>query len=831
MATVYLATDVKHGRPVALKLLHADLGELLGPERFEREVRLTARLDHPHILPVLDSGETGGRLWYTMPYVEGESLRDRLRREVQLPVDTAVRIAAEVADALDYAHRHGVIHRDIKPENILLSDGHARVADFGVARAVEAAGGAALTGTGLAVGTVTYMSPEQSTAAAVDGRSDIFSLGAVLYEMLAGEPPFGGPTPQAVMVRRLTETPRPLTSSRQGLPPTVTQAVERALARSPADRFATAAELARALAPETYHSAPVSKVVGVAAGGRTKRYGLAAGAVLALAIASWLALARRESRANGQLPSAAAGPDAPRLLAELPFESIGPDTGQRYFTAGMTEEITGQLSKVAALRVLSRAAIEPYRSAPDRLPRLAREMGVKSVVEGSVRVAGERVRVGVQLTDAGTGQTVWSDQYDRDLTDVFAVQGEVARRIVDALQATLTPSEAERLDHAPTKNLAAYRLYLRAGQLSSGNRTENLASIELFREAIRADPSFAKAHAWLARRFMFLSLYDDPAYRDSGLVAARKAISLEPDLGLAHYFLAGLEASGGRLTQARLSYLKALELNPSLSGAMVDLSENESILGRYDESLYWARRGVPLMPHGFLRYHHLAIPLLRLSRDSTTERVLREGERQWPDAMRLQIQLAWLDVLRGREGAALARMRQAITAEPDNDEGRGHLAELAAITGAPDAEALLLPLVKAQPGARPTIWTLPESFRTLLGLALSRKGERGRAATLWDEARAADSRELAEGHGNPDRPMELAAIHAVRGAADSALEWLERGYRAGWKDYRATRRDPFFESLRNDRRFRDLMSRMESDVAEMERRALPPADTLLAELR
>jgi TolB-like protein len=832
MATVYLAMDVRHDRLIALKVLHPNLAASLGPERFEREIRLTARLDHPHILPVLDSGDTDGQLWYTMPYVEGESLRDRLRREVQLPVDAAIRIGSEVADALDYAHRHGVVHRDIKPENILLSDGHARVADFGVARAIAAAAGDALTQTGFAVGTVAYMSPEQASGAtALDGRSDIYSLGTVVYEMLAGEPPFGGPTPQAVMARRFTESPRPLTSARPGLPPAITQAVERALARNPADRFATAGELARALSAEGHHRVWAPTILAPAGAGRVRRRVLAALGAIAVVAGVGLALAYWRGRESGRPASASARRDMPSLLAVLPFESIGTDTAQRYFTAGMTEEITGQLSKVSALRVLSRAATEPYRAAPDRLPRLAREMGVKSVVEGSVRVAGERVRVGVQLTDAGTGQAVWSDQYDRDLTDVFAVQSEVARRIVDALRTTLTPLEAQRLDRTPTENLAAYRLYLRAGELSSMNRTENLASIDLLRQAIRADPSFAKAHAVLARRFMFLSLYDDPAYRDSGLVAARKAISLQPDLALAHYFLAGLQASGGRLTEARLSYLKALELDPSLDGAMVDLSENESILGRYDESLYWARRGVPLMPHHHLRYHHLAIPLLRLSSDSITERVLREGERQWPDAMRLQIQLAWLDVLRGREEAAIARMRRAITAEPDHDEGRAHLAELAAITGAADAEKLLLPLVQAQPGARPTIWTLPESFRVLLGLVLHRTGERARAATLWDEAAAAATRDLEQGHDNPDRPMEMAALHAVRGETDSALHWLERGYRAGWKDYRATRRDPFFESLKNDRRFEDLMRRMASDVAEMERRALPPVDTLLAELR
>ena len=247
MATVYLARDEKHDRPVALKLLHPDLGSTLGAERFLREIRLTARLDHPHILPVLDSGETLGRLWYTMPYVEGETLRDRLRREPQLPMDDALAVVREVADALEYAHRHGIIHRDIKPENILLADGHARVADFGVARALQAAGGESLTATGLAIGTPAYMSPEQATSDVVDQRSDVYALACVLHEMLAGEPPFTGSTPQAVIAKRMVQPPAPLSALRPGVPASVQTAVQRALQVVPADRFPTAGEFARAL--------------------------------------------------------------------------------------------------------------------------------------------------------------------------------------------------------------------------------------------------------------------------------------------------------------------------------------------------------------------------------------------------------------------------------------------------------------------------------------------------------------------------------------------------------------------------------------------------------
>jgi serine/threonine-protein kinase len=250
MAAVYLAHDRKHDRPVALKVMRSELAAALGPARFLREIRLCARLQHPHILPVLDSGEAEGRLWFTMPFVEGESLRGRLAREGQLPVADAVRIAREMADGLHYAHQHGVIHRDIKPENILLSGGHALIADFGVSRAVVTdEPDDRLTETGVTRGTPQYMSPEQAAGdRGLDARTDIYSLGCVLYEMLAGEPPFTGPNPQAILAKRLTG-PAPHLSTAREIPAGVDRAVARALSRVPGDRFATSAEFAAALEP------------------------------------------------------------------------------------------------------------------------------------------------------------------------------------------------------------------------------------------------------------------------------------------------------------------------------------------------------------------------------------------------------------------------------------------------------------------------------------------------------------------------------------------------------------------------------------------------------
>src|SRR5512138_42441 len=264
MATVYLARDLRHDRDVAIKVLHPELAAALGAERFLAEIKTTARLQHPHILPLLDSGDAGG-LYYVMPYVSGDTLRSRLDREGQLPVDEAVRIAREVADALAHAHAAGVVHRDIKPENILLQDGHARVADFGIALAIEQAGGTRLTQTGLSLGTPQYMAPEQAMGErTIDARADIYSLGCVLYEMLTGEPPFTGPTAQAIVARVMTDTPRPVSVQRRSVPAHIDAAVERALEKLPADRFSTATEFAAALVGTGAHHPIRRSAVGAA---------------------------------------------------------------------------------------------------------------------------------------------------------------------------------------------------------------------------------------------------------------------------------------------------------------------------------------------------------------------------------------------------------------------------------------------------------------------------------------------------------------------------------------------------------------------------------------
>ncbi len=817
MATVYLAQDLKHDRRVAIKVLRPELAAVIGAERFLSEIRTTANLQHPHILALFDSGAADSFLFYVMPFVEGESLRDRLAREKQLPINDAVRIATAVAGALDYAHRHHVIHRDIKPENILLHEGQALVADFGIALATSKAGASRMTETGMSLGTPHYMAPEQAMAEpTIDARADIYALGCVLYEMLLGEPPFTGATAQAIVAKILTAEAPSLSAQRRSVPPEVDRAVHRALERLPADRFATAAAFAAALGhPGAAHAgaAHAGAATPRAPGERgSRRFVLPGiGLAIALAVAGFLGM-----RSRGTAGAADAG-ETLRTIAVLPFRNISQDTAQQYFSAGMTEEIATQLSRVGALRVLGRSATAQYEGAGDRLQRMSRELGVGSVVEGSVRLAGDQVRIGVELTNVRTGQTLWSEQYDRRIDDVFAVQGDVARNVSSALQATLTPAEAVRVGHVATSNPAAYRLYLRALEHRPYSRAANLVQAELLRQAIQLDPAFAGAYATLARTYMFRAAAGERLYVDSGFAAARKAVALDPDLAQGYFALGDLSSIVNKLSEARRFYLKSLELRPSHDGAMADLANVYVALGRFDEALDWALRAEQLGPTHPHAPYHVGLPLLQLADDSASARYLLDAERRLPTGLRIQGLLAWLEMRRGQPQAATARATRLVHDAPDNTEGPPIRAELAVALRDADAEALIEPLARQDPEAAGQMF--PESLRAMYALTLQRRGKQREAAALWAEASVAARRRMTSGQEGYAAPMEIAAIHAMEGRTTDALDWLERGYRAGWKDPVLLELDPFFGSVRQQPRYRALIAAMRQDVAEMRGRA------------
>ena len=652
MAAVYLAQDVKHDRPVALKVLHPELAATLGPERFQREIKLAARLQHPHILTVHDSGEAAGQLWFTMPYVEGESLRDRLHREHQLPVEDALRITREAAAALDHAHRHGVIHRDIKPENILLTaEGDTLVADFGIARAV---GGEdeRLTETGMAVGTPAYMSPEQAAGErTLDARTDIYSLGVVLYEMLAGEPPYTGATAQVILARRLSETPRPLRTVRETIPDSIDLAVQKALAKAPADRFTTAAQFAQALTlnvttptatatiapPIASPLPPTPTGSSVRATRRRVPVGLATLGVGFLLGLGMLFAWRRAHRGGEPL--------GPKHLAVLPFENLG-DSADGYFADGVTDELRGKLAAVPGLEVVAGRSSSEYRQTTKSLPDIARDLGVEYLLVGKIRwekgQGASRVRVSPELIRVAPGvapTTKWEEPFDAPLTDVFQVQADIAGRVAQALDVALGAGVPQTLAARPTASTEAYDDYLRASEYyDRGTIPDVRLAVQLYHQALAVDSTFALAWARLARSEAWLYWFHaDHSAEQLGRVeqAARRALALSPDLPEAHLAM-GYYHYWGHLdyAPALAEFALAGRREPSNAEVAAVVGAILRRQGKWEQALASLRRATELDPRWYSGLFEVGATYLWMRAYPEAERVLNRAVALDPDLPR-----------------------------------------------------------------------------------------------------------------------------------------------------------------------------------------------------
>jgi TolB-like protein/Flp pilus assembly protein TadD len=615
MATVYLAHDLRHDRPVALKVLHPGLAPTLGLERFQREIRLAARLQHPHILTVLDSGAGhDGLLWFTMPYVQGESLRQRLDREHQLPVEDAVAIAREAAEALAFAHAEGVVHRDVKPENILLGAGHAMVADFGIALAVR--GGESLTDPGLAVGTPAYMSPEQAAGdRELDGRTDVYALGTVLYEMLAGQLPYPGPATRAIVTARRTGEVPSLDALRPDVPVAVQRAIEVALAPDPEHRFATADEFARALGGGT--------VAGEASYRHSAVPPYRRPAVVLLLTALILGLVALFTLRPGR-SSAPAGPPTPRRLAVLPFQNLG-RAEDDYFADGITDEIRGKLAALSGLQVTASASSAQYKRTAKTPQEIGRELGGDYLLTGKVRWektdAGSRVRVSPELIQVATASTRWQQPFDASLTDVFQVQAEVASRVAAALDVALEASARASLGGTPTANLTAYDLYLQGNEAAGG--IDQVAppslrrAVGFYRRAVELDSSFAPAWAQLSRTHSYLYYIGVPtALGDSeARAAADRALSLAPGLAEAHLALGDyyhwVRRDG---TAALAAYTRGSKLAPNNAELLKGIGLAERSRGNWELSQQVFTRAFALDPRSVSVARRLTYNLTRMHR-------------------------------------------------------------------------------------------------------------------------------------------------------------------------------------------------------------------------
>ncbi len=635
MATVYLAQDCKHDRVVALKVLHPDLAASLGPDRFLREIKLAARLNHPHILPLHDSGAAGGFLYYVMPYVEGESLRERLDRERLLPVDEAVHHARSIASALDYAHRQGIVHRDMKPENVMLYEGEAMVMDFGIAKAVSAAGSETLTQTGMMVGTPAYVSPEQAAGDVnLDGRSDQYSLACVLYEMLSGERPFTGPTPQAIMSKRFTETAKPLRTMRNTVPEYVEQAVAKAMSTDAAERFASSSMFGQALAS------------GITTPTDTQT-----------------------------IPQPAVS--AAKSVAVLPFANMSPDPENEYFTDGMAEEIINALTKIQSLRVASRTSSFAFKGKNEDINEIGRKLRVSTVLEGSVRKMGNRLRITAQLVNVADGYHLWSERYDREMEDVFAIQDDISQAIVKALRVILSEGEKKAIESSRTDNLQAYEFYLRGRQFFEFRRKSLEYARQMFKRAIELDPNYALAHAGIADCCSLLYMMFDA--RESNLKqaesASNTALQLAPDLAEAHLSRGIAFSLSKNYSDAEREFEKATRLDPKLFEAQYFWGRACLAQGRDDEAVKLFQVASSLRPDDFQALCFLSQAHKSLGQmaecDAANRRALKLIEDRLelnPDDARAWNLGAGLLVALNQTERAIEFMRTSVAIDPDDPQ-------------------------------------------------------------------------------------------------------------------------------------------------------------------
>ncbi len=680
MSRLFVAQDKILGRRVAVKVLSHEVAAEIKTERFRLEIQLAARLQHPHIVPLLQSGEVSGILYYTMPFIEGESLRTRLDREGALPLPEALRILRHVASAISYAHRNGVVHRDIKPDNVLLTDEFALVADFGVARALSASttqSDSRLTSSGVALGTPTYMAPEQALAdPEIDHRADIYAFGVLAYEVLTGSPPFKGKSAQATLAAHVVQAPDSIESKREGIPATVGAMVMKCLEKKPSDRPQTAGDLIPVFdsATATQSQPTLAYVSTATAAARPQRklwhWGIAIAAVLLVIAAGWSAV----TRMRGQTSSSALN-----SVAVLPLVNVGGNKADEYFSDGMTDELAIALARLPGLRVASRTSAYSFKGKNAQVQDIGRALNVNAVIEGTVKRDGSKLRVTAQLTNVRDGLSLWNDTYERDSGDVFSVQDDIARSIAEKLKVQLgSQAKTFAADSRGTKDKTAYDFYLRGIYFLNARGADNLSlAVAYFDSATTKDPNFARAHAARATALALLPEYTDSPPRNVSQIthdAVSKALSLDSTIAEAYTALGLANVHDWKFAEAEQAYRKALALKPDYPTANQWYGELLFHTGRLDSSEIQIRKAVALEPLAPINASALGYLLVVAGKYDEAISVLKKGLEVSP---RLGIHHEMLGdayLMSGRIAAAIPELELSSRLDKDLALRRGFLA-------------------------------------------------------------------------------------------------------------------------------------------------------------
>ena len=797
MGEVYLAGDIKLKRQVAIKFLHAQFTkDQQNVKRFEREAEAAATLNHPNIVTIHDIIDTddpaseGRQLCIVMEHVDGRSLRQKIVRK-EIGLNDAIDIIKQICEGLAKAHQAGIVHRDIKPENILIdTDGRVKILDFGLAKLK---GVSKLTAEKLTMGTTHCMSPEQLQGKEVDHRTDIWSLGVIIYEMLTGQLPFKGEYESAVIYSILNNTQEPVTGLRSGVPIELERIINKCLQKNPAERYQHADDLIVDLNGLKYGSGgiPTEKI-------QKKRFKpvlltIFIMSAIILIVTGYFLIRPDKRSASGWGNS----------IAVLPFDNISNDPEQEYFCDGITEDIIANLSKIGNLKVISRTSVMQYKDVNKTLPEIADELNVNMILEGTVRQADDRVRIVAQLIEATEDKHIWAETYDREVEDIFAIQSEVAEKIAGVLQIELSENEKTLIQKKQTEDFAAYNFYIKGREFYYLYRKEdNEQAIRMFKKALEIDPDYALAYAGLGdaysqryHRFGFSSVWIDSAIKVS-----KEAINIDPNSAEAYKALGTAYSVIDRTSLAIVEYKKAIELNPGYFTALGNLAYRYKKIGRLDEAIKWNKREIQINPVFDGCYAQIGLTYTALCEDSKAQQSFEKALELYPKDVDARWGLVNLYLAQIKYSEALARAFEVL--EFSNDS-------LNAFTYVGYIEHIQKNLAAASSHFHNALRRTQEKFFqnyhivSMLHIAAIqwKRGEEENARQIFAEFLVYADNEIASGNESWEIRYNIAGTFAVLGEHEKAFQWLDRAIDAGWREYRIGMIEPLFENLRQDNRF------------------------------
>jgi serine/threonine protein kinase/Tfp pilus assembly protein PilF len=809
MGIVYKAEDLKLKRLAAIKILPPHLTRNQEARmRFSQEAEAASALDHSNICTIYEVDQTDdGQIYMAMTYYTGEML-DQKAKKGSLPLKYALDLTIQIAQGLVKAHKNGIVHRDIKPANIMVTeDGVAKILDFGLAKL---AGQTNVTKEQTSLGTVNYMSPEQAQGDVVDDRTDIWSLGVLLYEVISGKFPFRGEYEQAIIYSIINQVPEPLSKIRRNIPRNLEKIILKALEKKPADRFQTMVEMLETLEKArdgletgTKTRIPVNKY-------KTSRNRFALFSVLTVFLIIFLIIIKylfipAESREE-------------KSISVLAFENLNEQDYEDYFSNGITEDIVVQLSKITDLRVISYGQSALYKNTSKSLSRIGEELNVNHILTGTVRRENNMVRITAQLIRPASGEQIWAEKYDREMSEIFLIQSEVAKKIASALEIRITNAERERIDKRYTENLGAYDYYLKGRNYYNRLRADdNKTAIQLFRKSYLTDPAYAPAYAGLADAYVQKTLRygEDSFWLDSALVRCNQALAIDPELAESHKAMGSIYYTRSWFDKSLEENLKAIKLNPNFNIAMHNLAWIYLNLGNFEEAYHWIQKARRVNPTFASTYLGLGLLYLHIGDYEAASRWLDLAYDIQPDLKpNPTIAAVMIYLLNNKQEIAQSKINYILNRISD-DEGLFIAAgDVALYSGNPS---------KAGEYYRKALVITPKAWHpftgvnatTSLGFILWKTNHHTEAEEMLEYSKNLNEESLAQGSQWWGIAYDMAAIYAIRGDVRACYQWLEKAIIGGFRLYSWLSIDPLFEEIRNDPKFYEITQKLESKVSVM----------------